>query len=78
MKVPPAIDSDSDDVVWALQTAAALVERNELQDALTWLRRAARAAAEQDDVRSLELARIAADFADSMAPTRRIELPVDG
>ncbi|HNS95701.1 MAG TPA: hypothetical protein PKL73_02040 [Polyangiaceae bacterium] len=78
MKVPPAIDSDSDDVVWALQTAAALVERNELQDALTWLRRAARAAAEQDDVRSLELARIAADFADSMAPTRRVELPVDG
>jgi len=77
-KIPPAVDSDSDDVAWALQTAATLVDRGEAQDALAWLRRAAQAAADADDARSLELARAAADFAESLAPTMLVErLSVD-
>jgi hypothetical protein len=77
-KIPPAVDSDSDDVVWALQTAATLVDRGEAQDALAWLRRAAQASAEVDDARSLELARAAADFAETLAPTMLVErLSVD-
>ncbi len=79
-KIPPAVDSDSDDVAWALQTAATLVDRGEAQDALTWLRRAAQAAADVDDARSLELARAAADFAESLAPTivlERLSVDVD-
>jgi hypothetical protein len=55
--IPPALDSDSDDVVWALQTSSSLWERGELQDALTWLRRAAELAAETTDhARALDLA----------------------
>jgi hypothetical protein len=77
-KIPPAVDSDSDDVAWALQTAATLVDRGEAQDALAWLRRAAQAAADVDDARSLELARAAADFAETLAPTMLVErLSVD-
>jgi hypothetical protein len=72
-KIPPAVDSDSDDVAWALQTAATLVDRGEAQDALVWLRRAAQAAAEVDDARSLELARAAADYAETLAPTTEVE-----
>ncbi len=56
--IPPAVDSDVEDVVWALQTAASLWKRNERVDAIVWLRRAAQAAGDaQHDDRALELAR---------------------
>jgi len=64
-KIPPVIDSDTDDVAWALQTAATLADRGEIQNALVWLRRAV-VAAENDPPRSLELASAAADLADAL------------
>ena len=42
--IPPALDSDAEDVAWALQTAEALWKRNERVDAIVWLRRAAQSA----------------------------------
>src|SRR5437764_288132 len=66
--IPEAIDSDIEDVVWALQTAASLWKRNERVDAIVWLRRAAQAAGEaQDDDRALVLARDAAELSDWIA-----------
>lgn len=63
--IPPAHASDSEDVVWALQTADALWKRGERNDAVVWLRRAAQAAGEaNDDDRSLFLARHAAELTD--------------
>jgi hypothetical protein len=66
--IPPALDTDTEDVTWALQTAEALWKRSERVDALVWLRRAAQAAgeAEQDD-RALELAHDAAELAEWLA-----------
>ena len=46
--IPPARDTDAEDVVWALQTAEALWKRNERGDAIVWLRRAAQAAGEAE------------------------------
>jgi hypothetical protein len=66
--IPPALDTDAEDVAWALQTAEALWKRNERVDAIVWLRRAAQAAGEaQDDDRALALARDAAELAEWMA-----------
>ncbi len=66
--IPPAKDSDAEDVVWGLQTAEALWKRGERLDALVWLRRAAQAAGDAaDDDRALELARFAAELSESMA-----------
>ncbi len=66
--IPAALDSDAEDVVWALQTAEALWKRNERVDAIVWLRRAAQAAGEaQDDDRALTLARGAAELAELLA-----------
>lgn len=66
--IPPAKDSDAEDVVWGLQTAEALWKRGERIDAIVWLRRAAQAAGEAtDDDRALELARAAAELSDWMA-----------
>jgi hypothetical protein len=63
--IPPALDTDTEDVAWALQTAEALWRRHERVDALVWLRRAAQAAGEaQHDDRALELARDAAELAE--------------
>jgi hypothetical protein len=63
--IPPALDTDPEDVAWALQTAEALWKRNERGDAVVWLRRAAQAAGEaDDDDRALALARDAAELAD--------------
>lgn len=62
--IPEAVDTDTDDVAWALQTARSLWQRGEQEDALTWLRRAAQIAREaSDDARALELARVAATIA---------------
>jgi|GEM_PF-829033 len=65
--IPSPSPSDPDDVVWALQTAAAQWERGEHRDAAVWLQRAARAAGDagQDD-RAFELGRLAADLLDSI------------
>jgi hypothetical protein len=66
--IPSAIADDAEDVVWALETAEALWNRQERVDAIVWLRRAAQAAgdAQQDD-RALELARNAAELSEWMA-----------
>ena len=75
--IPPALNTDTEDVAWALQTAAALWKRNERVDAVAWVRRAAQAAGEvDDDDRALALARNAADLSEwiaqhlSVRPTR--------
>jgi hypothetical protein len=66
--IPPALDTDAEDVVWALQTAASLWKRNERADAIVWLRRAAQAAGDaEDDDRALALAREAAELAERIA-----------
>ncbi|MEO6419319.1 MAG: hypothetical protein ABIP39_07945, partial [Polyangiaceae bacterium] len=66
--IPPAQDTDAEDVAWALQTADALWKRNERIDAIVWLRRAAQAAGEaEDDDRALMLARNAAELSDWVA-----------
>src|ERR1700722_9741829 len=63
--IPPALETDVEDVVWALQTADALWKRNERGDALVWLRRAAQAAGEANhNDRAFDLARGAAELAE--------------
>ena len=74
--IPPAIDSDIEDVAWALQTAASLWKRNERVDAIVWLRRAAQAAGEAEhDDRALVLAREAAELSDWIAKNPVIAPP---
>ena len=66
--IPPAIPSDTEDVVWALQTAEALWRRGERVDAVVWVRRAAQAAGEGDDAeRAVTLGKRAADLSDWIA-----------
>jgi len=66
--IPPALSTDVEDVVWALQTADALWKRNERIDAVVWLRRAAQAAGEaDDDERAVALARNAAELSEWLA-----------
>ncbi len=66
--IPAVKDTDAEDVVWGLQTAASLWKRGERIDALVWLRRAAQAAGEvNDDARALELGRLAAELSDWLA-----------
>lgn len=68
LEIPPAKDTDAEDVVWGLQTADTLWKRGERIDALVWLRRAAQAAGDaNDDDRALELARYAAELTEWMA-----------
>src|SRR5262245_36148365 len=68
LEIPPAKDTDAEDVVWGLQTADTLWKRGERIDALVWLRRAAQAAGDAaDDDRALELARKAAELTEWMA-----------
>ncbi|MDP9034570.1 MAG: hypothetical protein M3O50_07160 [Myxococcota bacterium] len=77
--IPQALDTDTEDVVWALQTAEALWRRAERADALVWLRRATQAAGEsEDDDRALALAREAAELAEWMTrnPSSAGSLPV--
>lgn len=66
--IPPARDTDAEDVSWALQTAETQWKRNDRKDALVWLRRAAQAAVQaMDDDRGLELAHCAAELAEQLA-----------
>jgi hypothetical protein len=60
---PNATPSDADDVRWALETANAVWGQGDRRAALSWIRRAAEAAAEAGtDERALELARAAAEL----------------
>ncbi len=66
--IPPVLATDTEDVVWALQTAEALWKRGERVDAIVWLRRAAQAAGEsEDDTRAVMLARKAAELTERVA-----------
>lgn len=87
MEIPPALDTDAEDVAWALQTAASLWKRNERADAVVWLRRAAQAAGEAlADDRALALARLAAELAEALAqapvavavapPASSVDIPI--
>lgn len=61
--LPSPNPDDGDDVVLALETAATLGKRGDVQDAIRWLRRAAEAAEEAgNDMRALALARTAAEL----------------
>ena len=66
---PPMEDSDSDDLVLALETARALEAQGEIREAARWLRRAAeQAETDGNDARVLVLARAAADLTNTIAP----------
>jgi hypothetical protein len=63
-KLPAPESDDPDDVVLALETAKALWGRGDPKEAIRWLRRAAEAAETAgNDMRSLTLARTAAELA---------------
>jgi hypothetical protein len=79
-KVPQPLDSDPEDVSWALTTASSLQASGDYMEALRWLRKAVTAAvAHDDDSRAIELGRYAADFEEAIAsaPTRREAGAVD-
>lgn len=62
-QLPHPKDDDAEDVAWALSTAEALWKRGERADAISWIRKAAAAAAEAElDLRVLELAKAAAEL----------------
>ncbi|HEU4537124.1 MAG TPA: hypothetical protein VFS00_23545, partial [Polyangiaceae bacterium] len=68
-RVPQALDSDSEDVAWALSTAHVMWTRGERLDAVKWIRRASDHAADGgDDDRAFTLARAAADLKDMVSP----------
>lgn len=68
--IPPAEDSDPEDVVTALEMALSFGTRGDLREALRWLRRAAEAADDAGrDTRSLALARTAAELANLLPAT---------
>lgn len=59
--------TDSDDVKWALHTAATQVDRGSLADAIQWVKRAAQYAEEASDAwRATELKNLAKDLAERM------------
>lgn len=69
-RVPQTLDSDSEDVAWALSTAHVMWTRGERLDAIKWVRRASDQAAEAgDDDRAFALARAAADLKDVVSPS---------
>lgn len=62
--IPPSSDRDTDDVQCSLTVAKSLWTQGEKKEALKWLRRAAEQASDaEDDIRSLELYKMAADVA---------------
>ncbi|HEU4412281.1 MAG TPA: hypothetical protein VFS43_43970 [Polyangiaceae bacterium] len=69
-RVPQALESDSEDVAWALSTAHVMWTRGERLDAIKWIRRASDQAADAgDDDRAFALARAAADLKDLLSPS---------
>lgn len=68
-RFPRPDPSDTEDVLFALETAQALYSKGELQDAVRWLRRAADEAEQAgSDQRALELARAAAELVSEVSP----------
>lgn len=73
-QVPPAKDTDVEDVSWALSTAEAMWARGDHADGIKWVRKAAEAASEaEDDARALELAKAAADLAGLIARRSKVD-----
>ncbi len=69
MAIPAPKPTDAEDVSWALSTAETLWKRNERVEAISWVKRAARAAGEaDDDLRAVELARAAVELSESSTP----------
>lgn len=65
--IPAPLDTDDDDVAWALQTAAVQWKRGLYADAIVWLRRAVDAAIQIGNAqRATELNHAAADLTESM------------
>ncbi|RYZ64653.1 MAG: hypothetical protein EOP08_08560, partial [Proteobacteria bacterium] len=48
--VPKPLGTDEEDVAWALATAEAMWARGDKLDAVKWIRKAAEAASEADDI----------------------------
>lgn len=62
-ELPQAESDDADDVRWALETAQAVWQQGERRAALSWVRRAAEAAAEHGlDTRAVQLAKAGAEI----------------
>jgi hypothetical protein len=76
---PEFADSDSDDLVVALETARALEAQGDLREAAKWLRRAAdQAERDGNDARVVVLARAAADLTTLAGPPRLTRSPSQG
>lgn len=80
--LPSPRDGDPEDVSWALQTAEALWKRGEYADAVSWIRKAANAAADAEvDDRVIELAKAAAELSSIIqafgAPAAPVAPPMD-
>lgn len=77
--LPAAAPEDGDDVRWALETANAVWSQGDRRAALSWLRRAAEAAAEAGaDLRAVQLARAAAEIRGSLEIPRTLPPPAPG
>lgn len=73
---PVAEPDDGDDVRWALETANAVWSQGDRRAALSWIRRAAEAAAETGaDARALQLARSAAELRSALEIPRTLPPP---
>jgi len=73
---PTAKPEDGDDVRWALETANAVWTQGDRRAALSWIRRAAEAAAESgSDDRALHLARAGADLRSALEIPRTLPPP---
>jgi hypothetical protein len=77
VQAPPVAKSDDgDDVRWALETANAVWSQGDRRAALSWIRRAAEAAAETGaDTRALQLARAAAELRSALEIPRTLPPP---
>ena len=74
--LPAAAPDDGDDVRWALETAHAVWGQGDRRAALSWLRRAAEAAAEAGaDQRAVQLARAAAEIRTALEIPRTLPPP---
>lgn len=75
-KPPEALPEDGDDVRWALETANAVWSQGDQRAALSWIRRAAEAAAESGaDARALQLARYGAELRSEVDIPRTLPPP---
>jgi hypothetical protein len=73
---PGAVPDDGDDVRWALETANAVWMQGDRRAALSWIRRAAEAAAEHGaDARAVQLAKAAAELRSVLEIPRTLPPP---